>query len=286
VDILVAGLIIAAACTVTCGLLYAFHRFGKRDALLADTTRGAGVYGVVGTSFAVLLAFVVLIAFQSYTDAKEGAAHEAEAALELFRTAEFFPERTDVQGELVCYGRSAIHTDWPAMRERERSPVTDRWALRLQNSYEGLRVETLKEQAAFSQMLSLRDDRVDSRRQRLTQATPIITSPVWFILGLGALLNIAFVLLFVDRRSEALFVQFILMASVTAIVIAGLLLIWFLDHPYYDRNGSIKPIEMEETISIMEQQRPELVPPCDRTGEPLSGTVSTNGFRRPSGPWG
>ncbi len=270
-NILIAIGIIAGACAITCGLLFAFHRLGKRDALLADTTRGAGVYGVVGTSFAVLLAFVVLIAFQSYDDAKEGAAQESEAVLELFRTSEFFPaQRQDVQAELTCYGRSVVGRDWPAMSEHKQSPVTDRWAFLLQDSYQDLQVETPKEEAAFAEMLSLRDERIDSRRQRLTQATPIITTPVWFILGLGALLNIAFVLIFVDRRSEALDVQFILMASVTAIVTAGLLLIWFLDHPYEDGNGSIKPVEMEKTISIMEQQRPHLALPCDPSGEPLT----------------
>lgn len=268
-NILIAIGIIAAACTITCGLLYGFHRLGKRDALLSDTTRGAGVYGVVGTSFAVLLAFVVLIAFQSYSDAKEGAAHESEAVLELFRTSEFFPDqRQELEGELTCYGRSVIEHDWPAMREHERSPVTDHWAFALQDSYKALQVETPKEEVAFGEMLTLRDERTDSRRQRLTQATPIITTPVWFILGLGALLNIAFVLLFVDRRSEVLAVQFILMASVTAIVTAGLLLIWFLDHPYEDANGSIRPVEMERTLTTIEQQRPDLTPPCNSSGKP------------------
>lgn len=270
-NILLAAGIIVAACTLTCGLLFAFHKYGTRDALLADTTRGAGVYGVVGTSFAVLLAFVVLIAFQSYSDAKDGAAKESEAVLELFRTSEFFPaQRAEVQGELGCYGRSVVHHDWPAMRDRKRSPVTDQWAFGLQDSYEGLEVKTPKEEVAFAEMLTLRDLRVNSRRERLTQATPIITSPVWFILGLGALLNIAFVLLFVDRRSEMLVVQAILMASVTVVVTAGLLLVWFLDHPYQDANGSLRPVEMEETISIMDRQRPDLAPPCTPSGEPLN----------------
>jgi hypothetical protein len=271
VNVLIATGIIIGACVITCSLLFVFHKFGKRDALLADTTRGAGVYGVVGTSFAVLLAFVVLIAFQSYNDAKEGAAQESEAVLELFRTSEFFPaQRQDVQGELACYGRSVVEHDWPAMSKHGQSAVTDHWAFTLQNSYEALQVETAKEEAAFAEMLSLRDERIDSRRQRLTQATPIITTPVWFILGLGALLNIAFVLIFVDRRSETFTVQAILMASVTAVVTAGLLLVWFLDHPYEDANGSVRPVEMEKTVSIMDTQRPHLALPCDSRGEPLT----------------
>jgi len=270
VNIAVAALIIAVACAITCGLLFAAHRFGTRDALLADTTRGAGVYGVVGTSFAVLLAFVVLIAFESYNDAREGAEQEADAVQELYRSAGFFPaSRVEIQGDLLCYGRAVISHDWPAMRDQERSPVVDHWSLGLQRAYEEMVVATPKEAAAFSNLLDLRDDRVDARRQRLTQSTPIITSPVWFILGIGALLNIAFVLLFLDRRGESVLTQCILMAAVTAVVVAGLLLVWFLDHPYEDANGSVKPVEMEHTIRSLQNEHPELKPLCDGDGAPL-----------------
>jgi hypothetical protein len=51
-------------------------------------------------------------------------------------------------------------------------------------------------------------------------------------------------------------------------VVSGLLLIRFLDNPYADASGSIKPIEMERSIAIMEEQRPDLRPPCDEAGEP------------------
>ena len=277
-DIPVAALIIAATCTLTCGLLLAVHRFGKRDVLLADTTRGAGVYGVVGTSFAVLLAFVVLVAFESYNDAREAAEQEADAVQELFRGAEFFPdERTEMQENLVCYGRAVVHDDWPAMRDQGRSQLADDWALALQEEYEALPVGNLKEAAGFENLLNLGDDRVDARRQRLTQSTPIVTSPVWFMLGIGALLNIAFVIVFLDRRGESLLVHCILMAAVTAVVAAGLLLVWFLDHPYEDADGGIRPVEMERTIGQVEEERPDLNAPCGPDGTPLARRPELSG---------
>ncbi|MGH2957131.1 MAG: hypothetical protein ACRDL6_09070 [Solirubrobacterales bacterium] len=270
-NIPVAAAIIAGACLVTCGLLFALHRFGRRDALLADTARGAGIYGVVGTSFAVLLAFVVLIAFESYIDGREGAEQEADAVLEQFRNAEHFeePARREIQGKLLCYGRAVISHDWPAMREQGSSQLVNDWGLSLSRTYERVPVRTDKEGWAFGNLLTLSDDRIDSRRQRLTQAVPIITNPVWFILGLGALLNIAFVLIFVDRRSEALAVQMILMAGVTAVVVAGLVLVWFLDHPFGDADGSVEPVEMERTVTGMEEVEPDLSAPCTGRGDAL-----------------
>ncbi|MGC1799842.1 MAG: hypothetical protein WA701_05585, partial [Solirubrobacterales bacterium] len=49
---------------------------------------------------AVLLAFVVLEAFESFNDAKTGAEEEATTVLQLSRTADFFPpaERDPTEG--------------------------------------------------------------------------------------------------------------------------------------------------------------------------------------------
>lgn len=44
------------------------------------------MFGVLGTAFAVLLAFVILLALQSYGNAKENAGQEAVAVTQLYRT--------------------------------------------------------------------------------------------------------------------------------------------------------------------------------------------------------
>jgi len=59
---------------------------------------------MVGTAFAVLLAFVTFAAFQTYNGAKSGAQSEAVAVLDMSRTAAFFPaqQRDGLRAELVC----------------------------------------------------------------------------------------------------------------------------------------------------------------------------------------
>src|SRR5436305_4018568 len=103
-SIVAAAAVVLVSVAVMCGLLFAAHRLGSKETFLADTTRGAGVYAVVGTSFAVLLAFVVLVAFQSFNDAKDGAQAEADAVAELSRSGDFFPphERDRLDAQLEC----------------------------------------------------------------------------------------------------------------------------------------------------------------------------------------
>ena len=270
-NLLVVVGIIAGACGIACLLLIALHRWGPRDVLVSDSARGAAVYTVVGTSFAVLMAFVVLIAFQSFNDAKNGAQQESDAVLQLFRAADYFPqdERVEVQKDLICYGRAVIAQDWPDMRYDRRSPVVDGWAYELQRHYRALQVRTSQQQDAFADLLDLSQDRADARRLRETQAAATVTAPVWLILGLGALINIGLALLFIDRRGESLGVHAIMVASLTAVVVGTLLLIYFLDHPYADAPGGIRPSEMQSTVAIMQVERPEIAVRCNAEGDPI-----------------
>jgi hypothetical protein len=121
------------------------------------------------------------------------------------------------------------------------------------------------ERTAFAQLLTEQDHRVEGRRLRLSEAEPVVSTPVWLILGLGGAVSIGFVLLFTDRR-EGFFVQASLMAAVCAMVAASLLLVRFLDHPYENQSGSVEPTEMERSIAIMQEERPGISPPCDANG--------------------
>lgn len=66
------------------------QRFAS-EALMADSGRGRPVITVTGTLVAVVLAFVILAAFQTHHGAKEGAQTEASAVLDMSRTAALFP---------------------------------------------------------------------------------------------------------------------------------------------------------------------------------------------------
>ena len=93
-------------------------------------------------------------------------------------------------------------------------------------------------------------------------------APAWFILGLGAIVTVGFALFFADRR-ENFVVQGSLIGAIAALVVSGLLLVWFLDHPYENRSGSIKPDEMERQLVIVESEQVGAPQLCDSEGHPL-----------------
>ena len=266
------AVIVAAAAAASVALMFVIRRRMRDDHFFIEVERGAGVFAFLGTAFAVLLAFVVLEAFESFNDARTGGESEATAVVELSRTSEFFSgaDRERFAGRLICYSRAVIDDEWPAMRDGERSARVQRWVEGLSAALRQMHVHTPRQEAAFLQLLEQEANRVEARRVRLSEATRVLPAPVWFILGLGAALTIGFALLFADRRENFL-VQGSLIAAITGLVTAGLLMVWFLDHPYADESGSIKPAEMERQLEIVEREQRDVVPPCNSVGEPERG---------------
>jgi hypothetical protein len=270
VNLWLVAVIVAGAAAAAVGVMYQVRRRSRVDHFFIEIERGAGIFAFLGTAFAVILAFVVLEAFQSFNDAKSGAEEEATTLVQISRTAEFFPasERDPTEGILICYGRAVISDEWPAMKEGRRSPAVQIWVNHFQGALKGLHPETKAQEAAFLQLLGQQDKRTDARRARLSEANRALPAPVWFFLGLGAFVTVGFALFFADRREQYL-VQGSLIAAITALVVSGLLLVWFLDHPYENRSGSIKPDEMERQLVIVENEHRDVVPPCDQDGNPV-----------------
>jgi 4-amino-4-deoxy-L-arabinose transferase-like glycosyltransferase len=103
----------------------------------------------------------------------------------------------------------------------------------------------------------------------IAEAMPVVAAPVWLTLGVGVggLVVVLTALLFADPR-ERLFVQASLLVAVTLMVVTGLLLVWFLDHPYEDAAGSIKSVQMQRTIEIIQDERPGPPRLCHTSGNP------------------
>ena len=95
---------------------------------------------MTGTLFAVVLAFVILAAFQTYNGAKMGAQSEASAVLDMDRTAVLFPpaQRDQLSADLVCYGRAVVEEEWPAMRNGHSSSLVDYWVEAYRAEFERL----------------------------------------------------------------------------------------------------------------------------------------------------
>src|SRR5947207_6897397 len=108
-NLLLALAVVAGGVVVAVAVMLLVRRFlAPAGGFFTDSDRAAGVFGVTGTGFAVLLAFVIFLSFSSYDRAHEKASVEAVAISQLFRTANLFPPdgQRQLHGELICYARA------------------------------------------------------------------------------------------------------------------------------------------------------------------------------------
>jgi hypothetical protein len=169
--------------------------------------------------------------------------------------------RAELQEQVICYAREVISDGWPAMREGGASSVVDARVSAMEESAEQIPVHDAKQAAAFEHWLALNEERRQGRQGRIGESAGLVPPVIWLILIIGAVVVIGSVALFADRE-EAAVTQAAMVAGIAIIVVSGLVLVRFLDRPYEDKSGSIKPTAMERTLVQMERERRQAVIRC------------------------
>jgi hypothetical protein len=258
VDPWLAALIIVGAAALSAAGMLIVRRRAPTGKFFKDPVPLGAVYTVAGTAYMVIVAFVFFIAFESYGGAKNDAEEEAIATLAMYHAVgPFSPAaRAELQGHMICYAREVISDGWPKMRDGGASSAVDARVSAMEESAEQMLVNDAKQVAAFEHWLTLNEERRQGRQGRIGQAEGLVPPVIWLILIIGAVVVIASVALFADR-GEAAFTQAAMAATVAIIVVSGLVLVRFLDKPYEDKSGSIKPTAMERTLALMEREHRE-----------------------------
>ena len=100
----------------------------------------------------------------------------------------------------------------------------------------------------------------------------MIPPPLWIVLFFTAALIFVFMLFFADSGERAV-VQAVLMGTVVAVIVSMLLLLQFLDNPFHQGIGGLRPVAMERTLKIIDQELDggiaSLQLPCDEAGNQL-----------------
>jgi hypothetical protein len=264
---------VTAAFGVTAMLLV--RRGAPEGSRFVDGDRASGVFGVLATGFSVLLGFVVFLAFESYDQSRAGAEQEALVLSQQVETAQFLgsPVGAKLTGELVCYGRSVVHSEWPRAESGEQGDAINPWGVQLFRTFKTIQPETPSEEAAYGKWLDQTSDREAARIDRIHGAVGVIPTPLWVALLLISIVVFVFMLFFADPGEGAV-AQGVLMGSVATVVASMLLLISFLDSPFHEGVGGVRPVAMERTLRIIDEALQAVggpVPlPCDANGTPVS----------------
>jgi hypothetical protein len=268
-------LILLAVNAATIGAMLLVRRRAPEGSYFKDGDRASGVFGVLAGGFAIFAGFIIFLAFTTYDQSRSGGEAEALTAIQQFETAELLPPavRDRMTGEIVCYGRSVVHQEWPQMQDGKGGDTINPWSIALFRSLQLVNPKTASEEAAYGKWLDQTSDRESGRRDRLHGAEGIIPTSIWLVLILIAGVVFTFMLFFADS-GEGVFSQAMLMGSATTVIVLTLAAINALNHPYNAGIGQIKPVAMQRSLRILDTARTVLnirAPvPCDARGARIS----------------
>ena len=206
-------------------------------------TVASAMFSVVGTTYAVLLAFVAMLAWDGFNKAQSVTDTEASLVLNVYTLVDGLsgPEMGRMRSDIGAYAAAVVHVEWPAQArggivQEDQPSLVDltRIALRLRPSSiaDGdLHTLLLNDLAQLSSV----------RRERLLILRTPIPLIVWFVLLAGGGISIAFAS-FLGARS--LLMQ---LAMTSVLAVSGalvLLLIVALSNPFRGGSGiSAEPFE-------------------------------------------
>lgn len=273
-SLLVAVLIVAACTAFSIVAMLLVRRHAPDGSYFNDGDRAAGVFGVLATGFAVLLGFVVFLAFTSYDAARAGAEAEARIVAQQIETAQLLPTPAAEQltAQLVCYARSVTGVEWERMERGSLGETINPWGGEMFDTLLTVQPESAPEQAGYSKWLDQTEARESARSDRIHGAVGVIPAPLWLVLFFTSAVIFVYMLFFADSGERAV-VQALLMGTVVAVITAMLLLLQFLDNPFHGGFGGLRPAAMERTLKIIDQELSltgrAITIPCDARGNAL-----------------
>jgi Protein of unknown function (DUF4239) len=203
--------------------------------LVADTGLTVAVYEVLGTIYAILLAFAVSGVWQNFSAAVASVQTEAGALLGLVHIVDAFPsEHTKkVHSAAVAYATEVI-AEWQALAGVARGAVKPEdlsydASMALLHTVQFLKPANDRETVVFEQALVTLNSWLDARRKRLQSAGGSSAAALWPLLIGGAFVLFAFHGLFAAKSNE---VWAALLLGLSAVVGLAFYLIFSLDSPF------------------------------------------------------
>ncbi len=223
--------------TVTAAFLAAsaIHALFDVQQLVANTGLTTSVYAVLGTTYAVLLAFAVSGVWQNFSAAVASVQTEAAALLGLVHIIEAFPsEATEKVRTMALTYATGVIEEWQALTAVARGKVVPHElshdaADALIRAVQFLDPQNAREAAVFEQALVVLNNWLDARRERLQSASGGSAGALWPLLIAGAIVMFAFHGLFVTRAVE---VWAALLLGLSSVVGLAFYLIFSLDSPF------------------------------------------------------
>jgi hypothetical protein len=222
---------ISAFVGIACAGLAVFTRFVSFELRGRNNESTQAVIALVGTAYAVLLAFVAVAAWQSFTDADKIVDAEASLIGNLHRdTTGLAPEKAQpIRAHLESYVEQVVMVEWPLQQQGAVGSLGWRSLEDVHALIARLDPQTLGEFAIQAELLRGLNSLYGARRTRILASGAAVPLTVWVILTLGTVLSIGYTYVL---GIDSLRLHYAMTASAAIAMALVFVLILALDRPF------------------------------------------------------
>ncbi len=154
----------------------------------------SAMFAVIGTTYAVLLAFVAMLAWDGYNKAEAVANNEAALLQDVYHLigGVLPPNDEPLRADVTAYARAVIETEWPAQKRGRDIPEEEPHLLHMTTVVMHLRSDAFLGSEVHSLLLEHIIHLDTARRERLLAAHDTMPDIIWFVLVAGGGITVAF----------------------------------------------------------------------------------------------
>jgi hypothetical protein len=166
-----------------------------------DAEISSQMLGVVASLFGLLLAFVVVIEYQSFNDAQENVLAEADSLAAIVRDSDAFPDQGGERVRLAvgAYVRAVVDDEWPRMRDGRESARASSAIDAIYNAFRGVEPASPMAQSFYEDSVRQLNDALIARRNRLAANRDGLPSLILALILIGSIVILGYATLVGSR---------------------------------------------------------------------------------------
>jgi hypothetical protein len=224
-------ILIAFFVSAACVGLIVFQRIVHLELRKAHNDLAGFTVAVISVTYAVLLAFIAIATWESFTDAERIVDTEADYVGGIYFDTQGLPAQMghDVRADLRLYVKTVIDDEWPV--QRTGNVPSQGWAplRKLHTAVVTMRPATLGEAVIEAEILRALNNLYSARSSRLSAVKGHIPDVIWWIIFVGGAITTGFTYLF---GFEDLRMHLVMTAAVATSLSLVVVLIVALDWPF------------------------------------------------------
>jgi Na+/proline symporter len=201
------------------------------DVLKENHEVAATIFNAFCFFYGVLVAFVVFVTWSGYDEATKNLQLEASEALDIFHSAEAFPDpaKNIIQQGLRDYIASVYNDEVQRMSQGEVRLFSSGAHANLRTLFSQMDTISLPNRELYGESLRCLNNLAQYRRLRIFAGNDTIPPVIWLVLLVGGLFAVSYTFFFGMKNIKA---QYLLTTTLTVMLSSILFLIYVLDHPF------------------------------------------------------